>query len=599
MSKFSLILPLLATLTLVGCPAAGEVERLPAEMPGAITANQDAEGSVNSLSVRLLGISDREAGDQAVTYQVNDRSWTPNGSPYSGPDLRAAGGPSTRYLDPGPHKSALRFLTFEVRSPKNQEVDVWGFVPRSPRATEGHPEWSGRDTPTRVTISALGPNYYRVPIVLSPGSPSAYYLAVATGPSKVVWRSKTLPASSATQVLAKEKWGTLRLIEPPRMLGIEVSKSVLPTMTFQIEDAPEPRTEAYEIWLLDQKGRSLVSSIVTQPETVRIPEGMLPQLKKIEIVSRPYRYINFPQVAYAPDPAKWGPTYWGSEGEASIQPIANIGQLEGIIRPKGGGIGWTAYEFFAPDGRRWREYPGADYALPMFSGPGLPKNPLVALIRLNESVLAEGRLIRVGVFATQGNVPGQGIGSRLNSGPTDSISRQMSQILFTRPSGDYVQIAFSTSASAWSLAGEATPPSVPLITYTREQREQMAKGVNVGVSPLTVILRTNGTMAFFYATPGKNPSTPENHLEENRAKWQAGNEVRLMARLKSGQTIELSNNGASSLGDRDYTFYLDRNGQAVLESGQTKAKLTDIHQFVVEQRGFEDPRYVVVKLPPN
>jgi hypothetical protein len=477
-------------------------------------------------------------------------------------------------------------------------VDIYGFIPGSPSVTDGHPEWHGHDTPTRVSISALGPNRYRVPVVVPDSAKNAYNLAIADGPSQLVSRSKTLPASSATQVIAKGKWGTLRLIEPPKSRGFGISKSTIPAMTFQIEDVPEPRSHAYEVRLLDQNGRSLVRSIVTHPESVQLSERMLPQLVKIEVHSRPYRYIHFPSVAFAPNAAKWGPTYWGREGEAAITPIANIGRVDGIIRPDVVGNGWTSSEFFAPDGKRWREYPESSVLQPLFSGPNWPKQPLFALIRLDDAVIDEGRVVNVAVYASSGSEAGTGLGARLDSGPVYSIRRKMNQILFNRPPGDYVQIAFSSSATGWTTVGEASPPSVPLIGYTAEQRQQRSRGVNVGVSPFTVIFRANGSMAFFYATPGKDLSTPENHLEENRAKWTPGNEVRLTARLKSGQTIELSNNGASSVGDRDYTFYLDRNGQAVLESGQTKVKLSDIQQFIVEQRGFEDPRYVVVKLPP-
>jgi hypothetical protein len=599
MSLRRLMTPIIVITCLSGCGSPAVIGALTTVMPNSILADQKEEAKVGDLTVRLLGISDREMGDAAANYEVNDRAWTADGGPYSGPDLRASGGPNGRYLDPGQFKNDLRFLTFELDSRKNQDVDIYGFVRGSPSVTDGHPEWHGRDTPTRVSISALGPNRYRVPVVVPPSAKSAYNLAIADGPSRLVWRSKTLPASSATQVIAKEKWGTLRLIEPPKSYGIEISKSRIPVMTFQIEDVPEPRTHAYEVRLLDQNGQSLVRSIVTHPESVQLSERMLPQLMKIEVHARPYRYIHFPSVAFAPIAAKWGPTYWGREGEAAITPIANIGQVDGIIRPDVEGNGWTSSEFFAPDGKRWREYPESSNLQPLFSGPNWPKQPLVALIRLDDAVINEGRVVNVAVYTSSGSEAGTGLGARLDSGPIYSIRRKMNQILINRPPGDYVQIALSSSATGWTTAGEASPPSVPLIGYTAEQRQQMSRGVNVGVNPFTVIFRANGSMAFFYATPGKDPSTPENHLEENRAKWTPGNEVRLMARLKSGDTVELNSNGASSAGDRDFTFYLDRDAHVVLDSSPRKIRLTDIGKFVVEQRGFENPRYAVVKLPPN
>jgi len=105
-------------------------------------------------------------------------------------------------------------------------------------------------------------------------------------------------------------------------------------------------------------------------------------------------------------------------------------------------------------------------------------------------------------------------------------------------------------------------------------------------------------MAFFYATPGSKPTDVENHLEEDKVRWAAGNEVILVARMKSGAEVALSNNGASGTGDREFMFYLDRTSQPVFESNGRRVKLADIDRFVVKQRGFENPRYVVVKLPP-
>jgi len=389
------------------------------------------------------------------------------------------------------------------------------------------------------------------------------------------------------------------MFELPKLDLRVVDKMTIPTLTFQIEDIPEPRTHAYGIRLLDKSGRLMSNSLVQRPETVRIAVGMLSKLAKIEVVGRPFRYIQFPKVAYAPDSAKWGKVYWGAAGNTAITPVTGLGQLDGIIRPKVEGNGWNSYEFFAPDGRRWREYPDNGNLQPMFSGPDWPKaEPLVALIRLDDAVLAENRAVNVQVFASQGAEPGKGLGANLAVGPLPRVDRKLNQILFSRPTTDYVQVAFSQSSADWKVAGEAMPPRGQLQRLTTEEQKQLANGVNVGVCPFTVILRASGTMAFFYATPGSKPTDVENHLEEDKVRWAAGNEVILVARMKSGAEVALSNNGASGTGDREFMFYLDRTSQPVFESNGRRVKLADIDRFVVKQRGFENPRYVVVKLPP-
>ena len=571
------------TASLSGCIGDPIGEGLPAVVQGGVTADGNAEAKLPDVSVRLIGISDREVGDAAAQYEVNDRAWTADGSPYSGLDLRANGSSISRYLDPGPHKDELRYLTFELRSSANRDVDIYGFIPGSPLATAGHPEWYGRDTTSRVQISALGPNLYRVPIVVPPTARNAYSLAIATGPSSLEWSSVSIPSAPTTQQVGKGKWGTLKMIEPPKVDLRAISKMTIPTVTFQIEDIPEPRTHAYEIRLLDKAGRLMSNTLAQQPETAQIAVQMLSKLAKIEIRSRPFQYIQFPKVAYAPDLAKWGKVYWGTAGNAAITPVTDIGQVDGIIRPKVEGNGWKSFEFFAPDGQRWREYPHNGNLQPMFSGPDWPKpEPLVALIRLDDAVLAKNRIVNVQVFASKGSEPGQGLGANLAVAPLPRIDRKLNQILFARPTGDYVQVAFARSSADWQVAGEVAPPRVQLQKLTSEQVQQMRNGVNVGVNSFTVILRSNGSMAFFYGIPGAKPGEVENHLEENQAQWVAGNEVTLLARMKSGPEIALSNNGASGNGNREFMFYLDRDSQPVFDSNGRRVKLADIERFVVK-----------------
>jgi hypothetical protein len=92
MSLRRLITPTIAITCLSGCGSSAVIGALTTVMPNSIRADQKDEAKVGDLTVRLLGITDREMGDAAANYEVNDRAWTADGGPYSGPDLRASGG---------------------------------------------------------------------------------------------------------------------------------------------------------------------------------------------------------------------------------------------------------------------------------------------------------------------------------------------------------------------------------------------------------------------------------------------------------------------------------------------------------------------------
>ena len=206
-------------------------------------------------------------------------------------------------------------------------------------------------------------------------------------------------------------------------------------------------------------------------------------------------------------------------------------------------------------------------------------------------MVAEGRNARVEIYAAESPEPGEGLGERLQG--HYQFDREDNQATFGRPSTPYVQFDVRVSGENWTAAGKAPPPREPLVGFTTEQVEAMRRGVNVGVEPFTAIVREQGSLDFYYHPKGQEgmPST----LRQGVVTWPPGShEVRLMARLKSGQRVLLQNNSASGDGSRDYAFALNRESAPVLGG----VALEEIEAFEVETRAYGKPKYLVAKLPP-
>lgn len=573
------------------------------------------------VSVHFLGISPEESVpltpaqlkdlSNVRVVSINDRSWFPDGAPYDGPELRGSNSFMARPAEPN---TQPKYLAFAITSPIPQRVDVYGYVPE--RLGDAKPALTGADEPTRIDLWKDGSTLYRTPIVVSSRS-NSYFFGIATGPQTVALSTRKMPPllkklsaaakspggetgiGEAPAEVAKGPWGRLLITPPPKETGLSFSKHTLPELTVSIEDRPDPATLSYEVRAYDAGGNSLSGgALISTPHILRIPLAMAGQIDRIDILTRPYKFVEFKNVHFSRDEAKWGHPHWGAEGNSTIAKAPGIAELDGILRPR---IepnpefqSWSSTQFFANDGQLWREYPDPDALGARYSTPDWPdQETLVGLIRLDPEMIARARNVRVQVFPSSSSIPGQGLGPEIKGLWNYQFDREISQAQFARPKTTYVQFAVRPSTKQWDVVGRVAPPTEELVKFTDEDRAQIAKGVGVGRHAFSLILRANGSLAYFYSTPAD-----PNVLKENLLTWdRPGSEVRVIAELKSGGEMELHNNAASGSGDTEFMFNLAGDSQPYLDAFRSKVWLKDIARFRLERRGYGEPVYLVAKLP--
>lgn len=527
-------------------------------------------------------------------FSFRDRSWAPDGSPYSGPEIRSNGGDLfTRYSEL--ENKGARYLTFHITSPSTQTIDVYGYVPDFAKRGTPRPELHGRDVPGRMEFQKNMATQYRPPIVVDDRSASRYLFAVASGPWTEVASVSPVPAKPAAVELARGGWGTLQMIPPPPERNLEISaRRTMPTVTFRVDSPSEPPRWSYFIHIFDKTGRDLTGGTrYGLPNVAGVAVAGLKDVARITVECRPYTYAEFSGVHYDPDAKRWPKAYWGGAGEAAVQRAGTDAELYGIFRPKITGDGWNAGEFFAPDGKAWREFPNPNQLKPFFSTNSWPAGEnLIAVLKLPN---VGNRTARVETYAADSDEPGKGLREKLPGLYPYSTNRADNQILFVRPRSQYVQFEITSTGDEWTTAGEIEPPRVALKTYSAQEIDAVHRGTTVIHSAITVILRPGGWLDFYYEPVQGGP----NVLMQKLLTWDGKQEKRLVGKLKSGKEVVLANNGSSSDGSIEYHFSMSESRGPILDTYQHMTALRDIETFEVQTRSFGKPVYVSAKLPPS
>lgn len=545
--------------------------------------------------VRLKAISRGYEGPKELQYSVNERAWLPDGSPYYGEDLRRTG--DVRFL--GKDQEGVRCLSFDIASETDGDIEVYGYIPETAREGSTAPELHGRDVLSTIQSNYRWETHYRTPIVVEGHNATSYRFGLAGGPWKQIFSSSSIPAAPVDQEIGKGPWGRL-VMEAPKKLGTYGGR--MPAVRFLVEFA-EPSEMSYRITLYDRDGNEMNHGVIRQRAfEAHVSKRALSTIGKIVVESRPISYIEFKNVHFDPDSRKWGSSYWGTEGESKIAKAPGVAQLEGLLRPRIDGQNWTPGEFFAPDGKAWREYPEPNNLRARFSTSEWPAGePLVGILTLDPSLVANSQTVTVEAYVATSSTPGQGLGNKLPSLLPGKFEHNICQLPFVRPNTEYVQFKVEPSEESWHKEGETNPPSDPLIRYTPDQLRKMASGTKVIIDALTVCIRGKGSLDLFYHT-----ADGKSELKEGLVRWPAdGREIRLMARLKSGGRLQLYNNGASFSNNDPassgpvYIFHLDKDGEPMLDSIKSEVALKDIEAFELESRVYGKPAYLVAKLPPK
>ncbi len=538
----------------------------------------------DGLEIELVAVARRRTIGRNEDPPSQDLAWRPEGSPYYGPPLSSQPhGPGELLDDKG-----SRTLTFRLSSPRNLDLDTFGYVPDGPwvasRAKERH-GWDELDSFRLQKGQAIG---FSTSVVVDDRQASRYRFAYATGDFEPCASVAVKAGETDTRVLASGPWGTLRRIAPaPPTVGKR--GSYRPSVSFVVDPPVEPSDRSYRIRLLDAGGRSRGPRLARASRaTVGTHPLNLQEVVRVEVQSRPYRWIEFSGVRFDPDPSQWEPAYWGQEGFGKAVRVPGVGTLEGIVRPVAKYTEGSYGPLYAPDGKPWRGRPGPSsggWSFPEYVGPA-PASAC-ALFRLDPYDEKSLRRVRTTVYASTSAVPGEGLGKILNGPGEDEQLGPVFGVPYL-PDGTmpYVQFAVRPGDVEWRSSGAITPFRGAL-----GRADQMDGVVTAGVV-YRVSLRRDGSV-----DTGRCPPEGGYKTDSSPVRWDAGGEARLVAVLRSGGRQVMQANAFDGQGGRDYEFVLSSEKGVVYSLGENPLRLADVAAFVVETRAFGAPVFFVAKAP--
>ena len=297
-------------LAMIGMSAFGARQRQPKmlEVSGSIAVTP------SGVRVRFLGVSeDLTLADPK--QRLDDHTWSPDGSRYAG-DSRALMTVSDNFNCDW--QSPRRALTFELETPGNLDLDVFGYVP-------GHRQWRSDAQPNP---GFLGPQKIvqrypkfvdRFPVNITDPKATRFCLGIASGPWKQAANFDVTGFSpDESRTIGSGSWGSLKMIGRHDMVGVRgISFSGhMPTASFFVDAPTDERQYAYRIRYFDQKGREEGSAIVPSDHPLVIPGARtLEPTTRITVEIRPYSWIDFRGVHFNPPARDKSAEYWGADIE--------------------------------------------------------------------------------------------------------------------------------------------------------------------------------------------------------------------------------------------------------------------------------------------
>ena len=316
---------------------------------------------------------------------------------------------------------------------------------------------------------------------------------------------------------------------------------------------------------------------------------------RVEIESRPFEWIDFENVHYDPDPAKWPFAYWGDEGrKARVQNgKAALISIDAPVVREGTGVD----RIFAPDGVRWR---GVFPSSIGYYGVKISGTRLFESIDLDAG--SEGYVSRA--FASTSPTPGEGLGERLDEDLSERYGEGESG--FRRPTTPFVQFQV-WKGKPWEKIGEfpaLTQNEIDkaVASLSADPRSPKRKDGRLDLS--VIVSAYSSGHAGLWGGDGLMPA------RKNSVVWKVekpGTLARMVMRMRDGTRRPVQGYADPNrfyLKSTGPYFVLDERGELVYTnwegnpSKQVSISMKEIAAFEIETQNFEPPVYLVARVPP-
>lgn len=556
---------------------------------GPVVEARDFEAILpGGVTIRFVGVS-RDAYPHEP-FRLADHSWSPAGGLYEEEEKWLE---QTRNGDLGKFSPA-RYLTFRISAPAGQSYDTYGYIPGSPEPDKKPlTPTAGFDWPE--TNRMFGPDFVdRFGLVVPDLTADRYRYGIASGPWKTVATAKISGSPNPSKVLDKGPWGVLRMrgLDEQKPRPGEISKLEIPQIYFIAEPEHEPRKFSYRVRLLDQFGAEVGNRLTPGP-VASCNAPTFSKVDRVDVEARPYTYVEFRNVHFNPDKAKWPDAYWGTEGEKAVSKDAATGfEFRGtmVLKPKNGFM--VNAGIYAPDGKRWMDFPDSGFAQG-FQMPDTPdwRGTRYALFKISAPETSMEAGPRLDLFAASSAVEEPATASAVWSTELRPSTNPVDVVMFKGPPGTkYLRARVLVPHGDWKVIGRVKPDRGPFMPLTPELKEAFKRG-SVSCTVYRLIVRDNGAVESHVLPPNQIWRVSETALKIDRAKGA----LRVFARMKDGRRVMLSHNSISSIGDEFFEFDWTRDDRLILR--EKGPYLDEIESFEIEQLPYGKPVWLSAKLP--
>lgn len=563
------------------------------------------EAVVGDIRIRFLGINRDRDGREANGTTLG-RTWAPSGAPYYGDQLQATRDDWGLEALPG-----SRYLSFDLTLPKNgEDLTTSGYIPDGAQDNPLHAELHGWSLPRSVqylpTNQGTTRYHLRSQVVVERGDANRYRFGISRGAWSNTFTTKDVPSKLETRVLGKTAEGTLEFVSNIQPGPRAVDHNTLEYGELNVAHvrwipSALPPNKAYWVHLYDKSGREIPIAgnspyLADRPLSSRQFESF----GQVVVESRPITYVEFRDVHFDPDPKLWGVAHWGKEGEVAEVRQPGLATLTSISEERLIDKDSLTWDTYTPDGVRWREAPGS-YMLS--NRTSLNEQPYregqsMGNLVLDSDAIASGKTFRIEAYAADSSEPGKDLHEKIAERWYDSRYGSQMGLGFLRPRHPYVQFAVRVADSDWKHVG-----SVRMPIQVADGTESSLGSKKMYVNSLSVIFRPQGSLDMYYHAAPSPTADGTNVTKPNLLRWHPDDEVRLFAKLKSGERVPISFNSWSESG-REITFGRNSDKTSPVasfsEGAQVKSiDLKDVSAFEVEKRTLSTPKYLVARVPPT
>ncbi|MDR3689789.1 MAG: hypothetical protein P4L46_10455 [Fimbriimonas sp.] len=576
----------------------------PVPLPKSIVVAKDGVGmGPDCIKVRLISISKGNTENWEHWWDANGAPLSQSPYPYP-----------TNIPDFAPRTDGrFRELRFEVSAPDSVQDDSYlGYVPDVVHQglTPLEQPFHGWDIPQELRLGKM-PVMQKAGVYVDDPSADKFLFGIAAGSWSTIDTAKCTFSMKMTkgQVVVTGSWGRLVAVGGIGRDQFIASAKSIPAIELQMVPPEDLYDQELRLKAYDAAGAE-VAMMWSRQNRATIGFNVMTKIATVAIQARPYRYIEFADLHFDPEPSLWRQYVWGPNQPSVKVRVGEVtAELTAVSCSKPGEQDWNKNQYvfdklYTPDGHIWRDHstsydgatgpmveaaPSVDPRTGKISQPRPLPAPWIAHLQFQGLASGDSRPRgKVEVVGSNSDRPGEDVHEDWNLTPLHWNAYGQTRELpadglwasfALKPHTTYAQFRFEIASGPWQKAAEIVPDPEDIKPQGPEYR--------------LYTLEVGSKVHIAFRDPNRAPvdkpcSTPD----------LAGMETRTFARMKSGARIPLKiTSYRQEVATSPLWSCYDLDRDATETEGDAIA-LPEVAAFEIESRKIQTG-YLVFKLPKD